>query len=77
MSSIRGFNIKNHGCYYPYIIDIKDLNLDKILVYKRQFTEKKKIFIMSQTKPRTVKNPCVLVLVTYMDILKKMVEIVI
>lgn len=41
MSSIRGFNIKNHGCYYPYIIDIKDLNLDKILVYKRQFTEKK------------------------------------
>ena len=49
MSSIRGFNIKNHGRYYPYIIDVKDLNLDKILVYKRQFTKKNIYHVANKT----------------------------
>ena len=31
-------NIKNHGCYYPNdIINIKDCDLDKILVYERPY----------------------------------------
>ena len=36
MGSQKRFNIKNRWCYYPDIINIKDPNLDKILVSERQ-----------------------------------------
>ena len=36
MSSIREINIKNHGCCYPDgIINVKDLDLDKISVFEK------------------------------------------
>ena len=38
MNNLREINIKNRGCYCPNnMIYIKDLDLDKILVYEKQY----------------------------------------
>ena len=40
MSSLREINIKNHDCYYPDgMINNKDLDLDKILVFERPYVK--------------------------------------
>lgn len=44
MSSLRKVNIKNCRHYYPDdMISVEDLDLNKVLVYKRQY--EKNIFI--------------------------------
>ena len=40
MSSLREINIKNHDCYYSDgMINNKDLDLDKILVFERPYVK--------------------------------------
>ena len=40
MSSLREINIKHHDCYYPDgMINNKDLDLDKILVFERPYVK--------------------------------------
>ena len=75
MISPKVINIKNHGRYYSNdIINIKDHDLDKILVYEGPY--EKKYFhlsycIQNPTKRNTFGNS----LMQQMDVLKSVAEI--